>query len=148
MSTEQKPGCSIKLDTPADIGEQLQVLQVHPRDNVVVALQPLAQGVALPAPFAQNVTDWRGRCRTRRRPKAHEKRRFVPYHAARSHPETFQGGPMAKGEQRSNKMAKKPKKDTGPRDVPSIVPPSLWISSTRSSVSSIGGWPRLGSSPR
>ena len=36
---------------------------------------------------------------------------------ARSHPETFQGGPMAKGEQRSNKMAKKPKKDTSlPRE--------------------------------
>ena len=31
-----------------------------------------------------------------------------------SHPVTFQGGPMAKGEQRSNKMAKKPKKDTSP----------------------------------
>jgi hypothetical protein len=37
----------------------------------------------------------------------------VAYHAAqRSHPETHTGGPMAKGEQRSNKMAKKPKKDT------------------------------------
>jgi len=33
MSTEQKTGCSTRLDTPADIGEQLQVLQVHPRDN-------------------------------------------------------------------------------------------------------------------
>lgn len=52
MSTEQKPGCSTKLDAPADIGEQLQVLQVHPRDNVVVALQPLAQGAPLPEPFA------------------------------------------------------------------------------------------------
>ncbi|MDP5137714.1 altronate dehydratase family protein [Rheinheimera baltica] len=52
MSTEQKTGCSITLDTPADIGEQLQVLQVHSRDNVVVALQPLEQGVALPVPFA------------------------------------------------------------------------------------------------
>ncbi|MDP5188312.1 UxaA family hydrolase [Rheinheimera baltica] len=52
MSTEQKTGCSITLDTPADIGEQLKVLQVHPRDNVVVALQPLEQGVALPVPFA------------------------------------------------------------------------------------------------
>ncbi|HEY9043049.1 MAG TPA: altronate dehydratase, partial [Rheinheimera sp.] len=51
MSTEQKPGCSTKLDAPADIGEQLQVLQVHPRDNVVVALQPLAQGAPLPEPF-------------------------------------------------------------------------------------------------
>ncbi|WP_460859600.1 UxaA family hydrolase [Rheinheimera gaetbuli] len=53
MSTEQQPGCSTKLDTPADIGEQLQVLQVHPRDNVAVALQALVQGVALPEPFAQ-----------------------------------------------------------------------------------------------
>lgn len=53
MSTEQQPGCSTKLNTPADIGEQLHVLQVHPRDNVLVALQPLAQGVALPEPFAQ-----------------------------------------------------------------------------------------------
>ena len=36
----------------------------------------------------------------------------VAYHLRqRSHTETQQGGPMAKGEQRSNKMAKKPKKD-------------------------------------
>lgn len=53
MSTEQQPGCSTKLDTPADIGEQLHVLQVHPRDNMLVALQPLAQGAALPEPFAE-----------------------------------------------------------------------------------------------
>ena len=33
---------------------------------------------------------------------------------ARSHPETFQGGPMAKGVLHGNKMTKKPKKDTSP----------------------------------
>ena len=53
MNTEQKPGCSTRLETPADIGEQLQVLRVHDRDNVVVALQPLAQGAPLPEPFAE-----------------------------------------------------------------------------------------------
>lgn len=51
MTTEQKAGCSIRLPD-AVAAEQLTVLQVHPRDNVVVALQPLAAGQALPAPFS------------------------------------------------------------------------------------------------
>ncbi|KKO47220.1 altronate hydrolase [Arsukibacterium ikkense] len=52
MSTEQKPGCSVTLNAPVDPGEQLTLLQVHPRDNVLVALQPLAAGSALAEPFA------------------------------------------------------------------------------------------------
>lgn len=52
MSIELKPGCSTALADPADHCDQLQVLQVHPRDNVVVALQALQAGVALPEPFA------------------------------------------------------------------------------------------------
>lgn len=51
MSTEQKPGCSVSLTEPADPGEQLTLLQVHPRDNVLVALQPLAAGTTLAAPY-------------------------------------------------------------------------------------------------
>lgn len=50
MTTEQKPGCSIHLPA-ATVTEQLNVLQVHARDNVLVALQPLVAGQALPAPY-------------------------------------------------------------------------------------------------
>lgn len=56
MSTEQQAGCSIRLTTTPGSADgleaQLQVLQVHPRDNVLVALQPLPAGAALPEPFA------------------------------------------------------------------------------------------------
>ncbi|WP_423188163.1 UxaA family hydrolase [Alishewanella sp. d11] len=50
MTTEQKPGCSILLPE-ANTTAQLKVLQVHPRDNVLVALQPLKAGQPLPEPF-------------------------------------------------------------------------------------------------
>ncbi|CAM5225593.1 hypothetical protein [Alishewanella longhuensis] len=49
MTTEQKPGCSITLPE-ATLTEQLKVLQVHPRDNVLVALQPIVAGQTLPEP--------------------------------------------------------------------------------------------------
>lgn len=56
MTTEQKPGCSVAIADPVSAPEQLQVLQVHPRDNVVVALQALAAGTVLPEPFAAITT--------------------------------------------------------------------------------------------
>lgn len=51
MTTAQKPGCSISLPE-ATVTEQLRVLQVHPRDNVLVALQPVSAGQTLPEPYA------------------------------------------------------------------------------------------------
>lgn len=51
MTTEQKPGCSINLPE-VTVTEQLKVLQVHPRDNVLVALQPIVAGQPLPEPYA------------------------------------------------------------------------------------------------
>ncbi len=42
--TEQTKGCSPHIADPAAI--QLSLLQVHPRDNVLVVLQPLASGRA------------------------------------------------------------------------------------------------------
>lgn len=46
---------------------------------------------------------------------------FVAYHhAQRSHSETHNGASMAKGDQRNEKMTKKPKKDTSPPKPPSV----------------------------
>lgn len=54
---KQDSGERIQIQTPNgaslnEVGVALQGLQVHPRDNVLVALQLLAAGVALPEPFA------------------------------------------------------------------------------------------------
>lgn len=49
--TEQTKGCSPHIADPAAI--QLSLLQVHPRDNVLVVLQPLASGQALIEPWQE-----------------------------------------------------------------------------------------------
>ncbi|EIW87838.1 altronate hydrolase [Alishewanella agri BL06] len=51
MTTEQQAGCSIRLPEQSSAA-QLAVLQVHQRDNVLVALQALQAGEPLPAPFS------------------------------------------------------------------------------------------------
>ena len=49
--TELTKGCSPHIADPAAI--QLSLLQVHPRDNVLVVLQPLASGQALIDPWQE-----------------------------------------------------------------------------------------------
>ncbi|RVU33273.1 altronate dehydratase [Rheinheimera riviphila] len=57
MSTESttaasnsKPGCSVSLPEPATT-QTVALWQVHPRDNVLIALRAIAQGEVLPAPY-------------------------------------------------------------------------------------------------
>lgn len=56
MTTETKAGCSIPLAEPVATAPQQTLLQVHPRDNVVVALQAFAAGSVLPEPFSAITT--------------------------------------------------------------------------------------------
>lgn len=70
LTASSKPSCSAPLEpaaatasvvaqpisAPADIAasaEQVQVWQVHPRDNVLVALRALTAGTVLPPPYQQ-----------------------------------------------------------------------------------------------
>jgi altronate hydrolase len=49
-SPDSKPGCSVRLAEPA--GSQTVALwQVHPCDNVLIALRAIAQGEVLPEPY-------------------------------------------------------------------------------------------------
>lgn len=59
MSTESttaasasKPGCSVSLPEPAAT-QTVALWQVHPRDNVLIALRTIAQGEVLPEPYQQ-----------------------------------------------------------------------------------------------
>jgi altronate hydrolase len=50
ISPDSKPGCSVRLAEP--VGTQTVALwQVHPRDNVLIALRAIAQGEVLPEPY-------------------------------------------------------------------------------------------------
>jgi altronate hydrolase len=47
-----KPGCSVSLPEPGAT-QTVALWQVHPRDNVLIALRTIAQGEVLPEPYQQ-----------------------------------------------------------------------------------------------
>ncbi len=51
-SNNSKPGCSVSLPEPAAT-QTVALWQVHPRDNVLIALRTIAQGEVLPEPYQQ-----------------------------------------------------------------------------------------------
>lgn len=51
-SSNSKPGCSVSLPEPTAT-QTVALWQVHPRDNVLIALRTIAQGEVLPEPYQQ-----------------------------------------------------------------------------------------------